>query len=130
MVMRRQAALSIGVSLVFLTILFGLPLFNLLLPDLAARPVFGFTLSWLILGVLFYPITWLLSWYYIKESDRIEAACADWRSVLGEEAGEPLEPAGVGDVRPAFVETDIAAMGEDQPTTEQPQTDGPERPAQ
>ncbi len=108
-VMRKQAVLSIGVSLVFLIILFGLPLFNLWFPELASRPVLGFTLSWLILGVLFYPVTWALSWYYIRESDRIESACGDWWSVLGEEAGEPLEPAGLGDVRPAFVESDVAA---------------------
>jgi uncharacterized membrane protein (DUF485 family) len=108
-VMRKQATLSISISLVFLIILFGLPLFNLWFPELASRPVFGFTLSWLILGVLFYPVTWVLSWYYIRESDRIEAACGDWRSVLGEEAGEPLEPAGLGEVKPAFVETDITA---------------------
>lgn len=108
-VMRRQAALSLRVAMVFVVLIFGLPLVNLFLPDLANAPVLGFTASWLFLGVLFYPITWLLSGYFIRESDRIEAECADWRAVLGEEAGEPLEPEGVGDVHPAFIETDEEA---------------------
>lgn len=105
-VMRRQAALSLRVAAVFVLLVFGLPLVNYYLPDLANTPVFGFTASWLFLGVLFFPITWLLSAYFIRQSDRIERECADWRAVLGQEAGEPLEPEGVGDVRPAFVDSD------------------------
>ncbi len=108
-VMKRQAALSIRVSAVFLVILFGLPLVNLYAPSLASKSVLGFTATWLFLAVLFYPVTWALSWFFIRESDRIEAECSDWRSVLGEEAGEPLEPAGLGDVKPAFIAEDIAA---------------------
>lgn len=107
LVMKKQAALSIRIAAIFLTILFGLPLVNLYLPRLADTPVLGFTLSWLFLGVLFYPVTWLLSWVFIKQSNRIEAECSDWRAVLGVEAGEPLEPEGVGDVKPAFVDTDL-----------------------
>ena len=108
-VMRRQARLSLRVASIFILLILGLPLFNYFLPDLANRNVGGFTLSWLFLGVLFYPITWLLSGYFIRESDRIEAECADWRAVLGVEAGEPLEPRGVGEVKPAFIATDEGA---------------------
>jgi uncharacterized membrane protein (DUF485 family) len=108
-VMRRQAALSVRVAAVFLAMVFGLPLVNYFLPQLANTPVLGFTATWLVLGVLFFPITWLLSAYFIRQSDRIEAECADWRAVLGVEAGEPLEPQGVGDVRPAFIESDEEA---------------------
>ena len=108
-VMKRQAALSIRVAAVFLLILFGLPLINLFLPSIASAGVFGFTATWLFLAVLFYPLTWALSWFFIRESDRIEAECGDWRVVLGEEAGEPLEPAGLGDVKPAFIADDLAS---------------------
>jgi uncharacterized membrane protein (DUF485 family) len=105
--MQRQAALSLQVAFIFLAMLFGLPLVNHFAPDFANRNVFGFTLTWLFLGVLFYPITWVLSAYFVKQSDRIESECADWRAVLGVEAGEPLEPQGVGEVHPAFIETDL-----------------------
>lgn len=107
LVMRRQAALSIRVAVIFLILIFGLPLVNYYLPDLANTPVLGFTATWLFLGVLFFPITWLLSAYFIRTSDRIEDECKDWRSVLGIEAGEPLEPGGIGQVKPAFVADDI-----------------------
>ena len=74
--MHRQAALSIRVAAVFLILIFGLPLVNLLFPQVAGASVGGFTFTWLLLGVLFYPITWLLSGYFIRESDRIEAQIA------------------------------------------------------
>jgi uncharacterized membrane protein (DUF485 family) len=117
-VMRKQAALSIRIATIFLVILFGLPLVNLYMPRLADLPVFGFTATWLFLGVLFYPVTWILSWVFIDRSNKIEAQCSDWRAVLGIEAGEPLEPEGVGDIKPAFVETDLSdpQMDEEQPT--------------
>jgi uncharacterized membrane protein (DUF485 family) len=72
-VMKRQAGLSLRVAVVFLTILILLPLFNLYAPELAATSVLGFPLTWLILGVLFYPITWALSNYFVTRSDQIEA---------------------------------------------------------
>jgi uncharacterized membrane protein (DUF485 family) len=76
-VMRRQARLSITIASIFLLMLFGLPLVNRFMPELASRPVFGFTASWFFLGVLFYPITWLLSWIFIRQSDKIESEIAE-----------------------------------------------------
>jgi uncharacterized membrane protein (DUF485 family) len=72
LVMRRQAALSLRVAVVFLAVLLGLPLLNWLAPGLAGRSIGGFTLTWLLLGVLFYPVTWLLSGYFINASNAIE----------------------------------------------------------
>jgi uncharacterized membrane protein (DUF485 family) len=73
-VMRRQVRLSLAVASVFLGIVLLLPIFNLYFPDLAARKVGGFTLTWLILGVLFYPITWGLSAIFIRQSNALEDA--------------------------------------------------------
>lgn len=91
-VMRRQAALSLRVASVFLAMLLGLPLVNAFLPGLANAPVFGFTASWLFLGVLSFPVTVLLSAYFVRESDRIEAECSDWRAMLGDGAEEGERP--------------------------------------
>ncbi len=85
-VMRRQAGLSLRVAAVFAVLLLGLPLVNFYMPDLANFSVGGFTATWLFLGVLFYPITVGLSFYFVKKSDQIEAECTDWRSVLDDEA--------------------------------------------
>ena len=68
--MKKQAALGLRVSFVFLVLLIGLPLFNLYYPQLAATPVVGFTLTWLLLAVLFFPITWLKTWRITNDGDR------------------------------------------------------------
>ncbi len=75
-VMRRQGALSMRVAAVFVVLLLGLPLANLYSPGLGSLSVLGFPLTWLFLGVLFYPITVLLSIYFVRHSDRIEAETA------------------------------------------------------
>ena len=70
--MKKQLRLSLAVAVVFIAVLVGLPLLNLYRPQLAKTDVGGFSLTWLILGVLFYPLTWLLSTLFVKGSERIE----------------------------------------------------------
>ena len=72
LLMRRQLRLSISIASIFGLFLLLLPLANYFAPDLMAKRVFGFTLTWLILGVLFFPLVWLLSWYFIKSSTTLE----------------------------------------------------------
>ena len=69
---RRQLTLSLSVAGVFLLMLFGLPIFNLLFPELAALPVLGLPFSWLILAVAIYPILWLLAYYYVTTTRKLE----------------------------------------------------------
>ena len=83
--MRRQGGLSLRVAAVFIALVVAIPLVNAYLPDLAAAPAYGFTLTWLVLGVLIYPITVALSFYFVAASNRIEEACTDWRKTLAEE---------------------------------------------
>jgi uncharacterized membrane protein (DUF485 family) len=71
--MRRQLKLSIACAATFLIALLGLPLLNYFAPTLMATRVAGFTLSWLILGVLFFPFVWIISWRFIKRSIALEA---------------------------------------------------------
>jgi uncharacterized membrane protein (DUF485 family) len=85
--MRRQGGLSLRVAAVFLLLVLGIPLVNALWPDLAATPAYGFTVSWLFLGVLIYPITVALSFYFVDASNRIEADCLDWKKALADEEG-------------------------------------------
>jgi hypothetical protein len=69
---RRQLTLSLSVAGTFLLLLLGLPLFNLLFPDLGSLPVFGLPLSWLLLAVLIYPVLWLLAHYFVTTSKKFE----------------------------------------------------------
>ena len=70
--MRRQLSLSIACAATFLVALLGLPLLNYFAPVFMATRVAGFTLSWLILGVLFFPFVWIISYVFIRRSLRLE----------------------------------------------------------
>lgn len=70
--MRRQLRLSIACAAAFLILLFGLPLANYFAPDLMAQRVGGFTLTWLILGVLFFPFVWAIAGIFITRSMALE----------------------------------------------------------
>lgn len=72
--MRRQLRLSILCAATFLIALLGLPLANYFFPDFMAWRVFGFTLTWFTLGVLFFPFVWVISWLFIKRSIALEEA--------------------------------------------------------
>lgn len=70
--MRRQLRLSVACAATFLIALLGLPLLNYFAPGLMATRVAGFTLSWLIVGVLFFPFVWIISYLFIKRSIALE----------------------------------------------------------
>jgi uncharacterized membrane protein (DUF485 family) len=70
--MRRQLSLSVSCAATFLVALLGLPLLNYFAPGLMAMRVGGFTLSWLVLGVLFFPFVWIISYVFIKRSIALE----------------------------------------------------------
>jgi len=70
--MRRQLGLSMACAATFLVALLGMPLMNFFAPDLMAKRIAGFTLSWLILGVLFFPFVWVISWMFIQRSIALE----------------------------------------------------------
>lgn len=70
--MRRQLKLSIASAATFLVALLGLPLLNYFLPEAMATRVFGFTLTWFILGVLFFPFVWIIAWVFIRRSIALE----------------------------------------------------------
>ena len=70
--MRRQLSLSISCAATFCVMLLALPLLNYFVPDLMATRVAGFTLSWLVLGVLFFPFVWIISYVFIKRSIALE----------------------------------------------------------
>ena len=72
--MRGQLRLSILCAGAFLTALLGLPLANYYMPEVMATRIFGFTLAWFILGVLFFPWVWLIAAIFIKRSIALEDA--------------------------------------------------------
>ena len=69
-----RVRLSVFCAAAFLLVLLGLPLVNYFWPDLMAVRVFGFTLTWLILGIGFFPAVWLIAWIFIRQSIALEEA--------------------------------------------------------
>lgn len=72
--MRRQLRLSVACAATFLVALLGLPLVNYYFPEAMAQRVWGFTLTWLVLGVLFFPLVWVIAWVFIRRSIALEEA--------------------------------------------------------
>jgi uncharacterized membrane protein (DUF485 family) len=72
--MARQLKLSIACAVMFLVALLGLPLANYFAPELMAMRVFGFTLTWFLLGVMFFPLVWVIAWVFIRRSIALEDA--------------------------------------------------------
>ena len=70
--MRRQLRLSVACAATFVVALIALPLANYYAPEFMARRIFGFTLTWFVLGVLFFPFVWIISYYFIKRSIQLE----------------------------------------------------------
>jgi uncharacterized membrane protein (DUF485 family) len=80
--MRKQLKLSIACALSFLLVVLGLPLANYFAPEFMAQRIFGFTLTWFLLGIGFFPAVWVISYYFIKRSIRLEDE--EVREVMGE----------------------------------------------
>src|SRR5215208_2110975 len=70
--MRRQLRLSIACAATFVVALIALPLANYYAAEFMARRIFGFTLTWFVLGVLFFPFVWIISYFFIKRSIQLE----------------------------------------------------------
>ena len=72
--MRRQLRLSIACAAAFLSALLTLPLLNFFFPEFMAKRVFGFTVTWFLLGIGFCPAVWLIAWTFIRRSIALEDA--------------------------------------------------------
>jgi len=70
--MRKQLKLSITCALAFLVVLLGLPLANYFFPELMATRVLGFTLTWFLLGLGFFPAVWGIAFFFIRRSIALE----------------------------------------------------------
>ncbi|GGL45648.1 hypothetical protein H9L10_11375 [Phycicoccus endophyticus] len=75
--MRAQLRLSLAVLALTLVGLAALPVLLLLVPATRSTTVAGLPFAWLVLGVVVYPVAWVLARWYARASERIEADFAD-----------------------------------------------------
>jgi len=91
--MRRQLKLSIACAATFMLALLALPLLNYFFPEAMAVRLFGFTLTWFTLGVLFFPFVWIISWIFIRRSISLEEAeVKEVGGVENQESGPGASP--------------------------------------
>lgn len=69
---RRQLRLGLGVAVLFLGVLFSLPIAYLTMPELMGLRLFGLPLGWLIPAALIYPFIWTLARLYAGRARRYE----------------------------------------------------------
>jgi uncharacterized membrane protein (DUF485 family) len=87
--MRKQLKLSVACALAFLVVLLGLPLANYFAPELmATRVLGGFTLTWFLLGLGFFPAVWCIAFYFIRRSIKLEEE-EEVAEVVGEKHQTP-----------------------------------------
>jgi hypothetical protein len=75
--LREQLRLALRVLAILLATVGSLPFLFYLWPGLAAVHVLGVPLSWLLLGVLVYPLLLVLGWGYIRRAEDNERDFTD-----------------------------------------------------
>ena len=86
--MRKQLKLSIACAVAFFIVLLGLPLANYFAPDLMATRFFGFTMTWFVLGIGFFPALWCIAFYFIRRSIALEQSEVEEVVGAGAEKGK------------------------------------------
>lgn len=81
---RAQLAASLRIAAVALVLFAPLPLLFAVLPGLADLRILGIPLAWWVLGVLAYPVLYLLARLHRRQAERIEQ---DFTELLGH--GDP-----------------------------------------
>lgn len=71
--MRAQLRLSLGVLALGVMTLGALPLVFALVPTARSLSVLGLPVSWVLLGVVVYPLVVLVGHWYTRSSERLEA---------------------------------------------------------
>ncbi len=75
--LRAQLRLSLGVLLAVLGVLAGLPAVFLLVPGARSATVGPIPLSWLVVGVLVYPLVYAAARIHVRQAERIEREFTD-----------------------------------------------------
>lgn len=75
---RAQLGLAVRLSVVVAVLLGGLPVLFALVPGLGDVAVFGLRLPWLLLGVLAYPLLYVVARIYVRQAERNEQDFAEF----------------------------------------------------
>jgi hypothetical protein len=74
---RNQLRLGVGVLAAFGLSWCSIPLLFALVPGLRGARLLGLPLSWLLLGVVVYPVIFAVAWWYVRAAERAEQDFSD-----------------------------------------------------
>ncbi|GAC01135.1 MULTISPECIES: hypothetical protein [Gordonia] len=84
--MRAQLGLALRLGGSLLVVVVAIPLLAVLLPNVAETTVFGIRITWLVLGLLAYPVLYLTGLLYVRLAEHAER---DFMSLVDDDAGDP-----------------------------------------
>ena len=82
--MRAQLGLALRLGGSLLVVVVAIPLLAVLLPNVAETTVFGIRITWLVLGLLAYPVLYLTGLLYVRLAEHAER---DFMSLVDDDAG-------------------------------------------
>lgn len=84
--MRAQLGLALRLGGSLLVVVVAIPLLAVLFPSVAETTVLGIRITWLVLGLLAYPVLYLTGLLYVRLAEHAER---DFMSLVDDDAGDP-----------------------------------------
>ena len=84
--MRAQLGLALRLGGSLLVVVVAIPLLAVLFPSVAETTVLGIRITWLVLGLLAYPVLYLTGLLYVRLAEHAER---DFMSLVDDDPGDP-----------------------------------------
>ncbi|ATD69398.1 MULTISPECIES: hypothetical protein [Gordonia] len=87
--MRAQLGLALRLGGSLLVVVVAIPLLAVLFPSLAETTIFGIRITWIVLGLLAYPVLYLTGLLYVRLAEHAER---DFMNLVDDDPGDPGGP--------------------------------------
>ncbi|MDV6307932.1 hypothetical protein [Gordonia amicalis] len=87
--MRAQLGLALRRGGSLLVVVVAIPLLAVLFPSLAETTIFGIRITWIVLGLLAYPVLYLTGLLYVRLAEHAER---DFMNLVDDDPGDPGGP--------------------------------------
>ncbi len=84
--MRAQLGLALRLGGSLLVVVVAIPLLAVLVPSVAETTLFGIRITWLVLGLLAYPVLYLTGLLFVRLAEHAER---DFMSLVDDDPGDP-----------------------------------------
>ncbi|KAF0971093.1 hypothetical protein [Gordonia sp. YY1] len=87
--MRAQLGLALRLGGSLLVVVVAIPLLAVLFPSVAETTIFGIRITWIVLGLLAYPVLYLTGLLYVRLAEHAER---DFMNLVDDDPGDPDGP--------------------------------------